>query len=542
MGESRVSLRALWLLFLASFGLFGFTAHGYTENGDAQITMVAARAWLLRGDPGLVAAGDTQLLAEGQEIWRTERIIAGAITDADNPRFGRTGVNGKQYIWFPIGHQLLLVPFVWMGELLAGWFPGPEADLIALRDSEWGDFFWAQFFCSLVPSLAAAGALVLLFLLARAMACTPAEAISLSLVATLCTQFWPGSSETTSDMPGLFFLLAAFYGVLRYHQGCWQGPGLFLAGLCAGAAVSLRYPHALPVAVLCLWAGISAFRSQRRRQLGALILGGLPSLVFLATANYLRFGSLSETGYSGATGLLTKPPLIGLYLVLLSWGKGVLWFSPPLMLALAMLRRRCLTAPVVAALLILVLPAVLIGSLHYWAAGMCWGIRYLTPSVVIVVAVLFAQERPWRRRPGWFITVAVLGFLVNLGGVLTPYRGQQELANHAVQAAYEKAGVDVVNTRWAFSPLHSHWTYAYLSLSGRIGSGRSEDSTEPLFGQEIPSGRPPPRLTFREDSGFRHLLPFYMEDRVAGFPLWLVLVLWGLGTGLCGRAALRRLL
>lgn len=542
MAENWVRSRALGLLFLAGLGMFGFTAHGYTENGDAQITMVAARAWLLRGDPGLIARGDGRLLAEGQEIWRSERIIAGAITDTDRPRYGRTGVNGKQYIWFPIGHQLLLVPFVWMGELFAGWFPGPEADLVAARDSEWGDFFWAQFFCSLVPSLAAAGSLVLLFLLGRAMSCTPGEAIRLSLVATLCTQFWPGASETMSDMPGLFFLLAAFYGVLRHHQGHWQGRGLLLTGLCAGAAVSLRYAHALPVMVLCVWAASSAWRSGRSRQLGALILGGMPWLLFLMVANYLRFGNITETGYGGQTGILSKPPWIGLGLILLSSGKGLLWFSPPLILALAMLRRCRLTAPVVAALLIFVLPLLLISSLHYWAAGMCWGIRYLTPSVVLLVAVLFAQERPWRSSPRWFLAVCALGFLVNLGGVLTPYRGQQELANRALQVAYENPGADVINTRWALSPLHSHWTYAYLSLAGRIDSGRSEDSTEPLFGQEIPSELPAPRLTFREDSGFRHLLPFYLADRIEGFPLWLVLIVWGLATGLCARQALRRLL
>jgi len=529
-------------LFLAGFFLFGFSAHGYTEDGDARITMVAARAWLMRGDPGLVAAGDERLLARGQQSWRTERSIAAAILDADQPRFGKTGVNGKQYIWFPIGHQLLLIPFVGLGELFAHWFPGPEAALVAERNDEWGDFFWAQFFCSLVPSLAAAGTLVLLFLLARALACSPVESISLSLIVTLCTQFWPGSSETMSDMPGLVFLVAAFYGVLRFHQGAWQGPGLFLTGLCAGVAVSLRYPHALPVLVLSAWAGISAWKSGRGRQLGALVLGGMPALVFLVAANYLRFGRLAETGYGGVTGFLTKPPWIGLYLVLFSWGKGVLWFSPPLIYALALLRRRKLTAPVVAALLILVLPALLIASLHYWAAGMCWGIRYLTPSVVLLVAVVFAQERPWRRPWFWFAAVCALGFLVNLGGVLTPYRGQQQLANYALHLDDPNPGADVINIRWAYSPLLSDWTYAYLSLSGRIDSGRPEDTIQPLFGQEVPLGSPPPRLTFREDSRFRHLLLFYLDDRIGGFPLWLALILWGFATAICWRAALRHLL
>jgi hypothetical protein len=533
----------LWLLALACFGIFGFSAHGYTENDDARITMVAARAWLLRGDPGLIATGDEQLLAPGQDSWRAERIIADAIKDPAPPQYGRTGENGRQYIWFPIGHQALMLPFVALGELFASWFPGPEAALSAERDNEWGDYFWVQFFCSFIPCIAAAASFMLLFLIAGALGCSTGASLLVAALTCFCTQFWPGTSETMSDMPGLACLLAAFHGLLRFHQGARSTLGLAWAACFAGAAVALRYPHALPVGLLSLWALISAYRAGRTRAFAGWILGGLPWLVFLFTANYLRFGSLTETGYGDSAGLLSRNLFVGMYLVLFSWGKGLLWFSPPFILAVFLLVKRGVrSAPLLFAALIAILPIALIGSLTYWAAGMCWGIRYLTPSVVILVAVTFAMHKPWLHYRRSCLLLCLLGLLVNLGGVLSPYRGQQQLASLAVQVEFEAAGPDVVNRVWAFSPLHSHWTYAWLSMAGRLDSGRSEDSTEPLFGVEIPARAPAPRLTYAEDSRFRHFWLLYLRDRIPGFPGLVLLFVWLLGSAWAARVALRRLL
>ena len=65
------SRSTLFLLFLGLFGLFGFTAHGYLENADADVTMHGARALYERGDAGL--------LAEGGDTWAGERAVVGAI-------------------------------------------------------------------------------------------------------------------------------------------------------------------------------------------------------------------------------------------------------------------------------------------------------------------------------------------------------------------------------------------------------------------------------------------------------------------------------
>jgi len=285
----------LVLLFFGLFGFYGFTAHGYLENTDADVTMHAARAWYLRGYPGLMRAG--------LQTWAAERVIAS--DDPDDPSdlsFGMSGVNGKYYVWFPIGHQMLMLPCIALGELFAGWFPRAEAEYLRRNRAVFGEFFWSRFFVSFIPAVASAGATVMVLLLSLLLGCSGRQAMLVAVVTTLCTQFWPSSSETMSDAPGTFFLLAMAVLVFRVRAGSGGLPSAVLAGVCGGWAVLVRYPHAVPVLVFSLVLVHSAWRTRRFGLVLALGVGALPEFATLLLANWLRFGSLTETGYSaGAT-------------------------------------------------------------------------------------------------------------------------------------------------------------------------------------------------------------------------------------------------
>jgi hypothetical protein len=503
-------------ILLAAALFFAFFAHGYVENTDAQVTLHAARAWWLRGDPGLEV--------ERPDSWPAERVIAGLI--ARGPDFGMTGRNGKQYVWYPIGHQALLVPCVALGEVAGRLWPRPAQALLLRNGDVFGDLFWAQFFASFVPALAAAGSALFLFLIARTLGCTPRESGLVLLASTLCTQFWPGASETMSDPPGLCCLLAFAWLVIRHVAGPDRPRALLWAGLAGGAAVLLRYPHAGPVAILAAGPLFDAWRRRDVRPVAWLGLGAAPCLLALLAANWLRFRSLFETGYSaGANAQWFNYPLfLGVPLILLAPGKGLLWFSPPVWLALGACRRRASWRwPLLAAALAFLLPVLVFGRTSGWAAGQCWGIRYLTPGVVLLVVVAFALRRPWRTRPRLFAGLCLLGFLFSLGGVLAPYRGQQERAIAAAGRLYPESKPenrpDHANVDPRLSPLHMHWTYAWQAARGRLD--------------------PPP--SWREDSGFRHLWIPYVAD-LLGFAAWPFVLLWLGLTGLAVRAAWRAVL
>ena len=121
---------------------------------------------------------------------------------------------------------------------------------------------------------------------------------------------------------------------------------------------------------------------------------------------------------------------------------------------------------------------------------------------------------------------------MSIGGVITPYRGQQDLAYKASVAVYP--GVELgdrhnnVNAAPMFSPLHTHWIYAWLSATGRLDLGGAENTTGPLFGvydaEETNLARP------FEDAGFRHWWMVSLASRGA-LPFWPVCILWVALTG-----------
>jgi hypothetical protein len=518
----RLPKAALLWLFLAFGGVFGLTAHGYLENTDAEITMHAARAWWLRGSPGLVGAGRQHLLADGETTWPAEQAIVGLIEDPTLPRYGRMGIDQRAYIWFPIGHQALFVPAIAIAGVIDSLWPdGEQRFRAAKNDPVFGQFFWSRFVASLVSPLAAAGTAIALLILALSLGARPRDAVLATIVTCMCTQFWPGSRETLSDMPGTFFLAAAAAAIARY--GVVLTPStLFLGGLLGGLGVLVRYPQALPLCGLGAWALWQTWRTRRVFDFAWFVVGGVPALALLVYANVARFGDPGETGYSGGVGFLSYPLHMGLPLILLAFGKGILWFSPPLWTAFAQFRKATVRGVAASwfALLTLVAPLPLYGTLHYWAAGQCWGIRYLTGVIAIFVLVALAIGRPWRSSPRAFAAIALAGFAINLGGMLTPYVGHQQLAYVAARQEWGPVqGVDNnVNFEPRYSPLHGHWTYAWLAATNRLASGRSADTTEPLFGVRVDGKVPAPAP---ENRDFRHVWWRYVEFLWPGFPGWI---------------------
>src|SRR5262249_42296887 len=161
----------------------------------------------------------------------------------------------------------------------------------------------------------------------------------------LCTQMWPACSETLSDEPGMFFLLAMAVLAFRWRAGVGTIRSAVLAGVCGGLAGLLRYQHALPVLVLTLVMLHAPWAPPAAPALTGLALGASPAVVLLLAANWLRFGSLFETGYSaGATqAFWSYPAYLGVPSILIAPGKGILWFSPLLIAALpAFCHRRVL--------------------------------------------------------------------------------------------------------------------------------------------------------------------------------------------------------
>lgn len=562
---------ALPLLWLGLYLLLLCFAHGNLESTDSGITMHAARALWLRGDSGMRRSG------AGAE-WLAEGAIADYIDKTHS--YGKLGVDGERYYcWFPIGHVWWIVPCAALGDGLARAFPGAElryqravagsndpAQLGQSRNYLEGQFALTQGLVAMtLPAAFGATSLLLLLLLAQAFGCSRREALLSALAIAFGTQFFPLTRETLSDGPGLCFLLAALLAVVRYHreQGSW--PTLLWGGTAAGCAVLTRYQHGLLVPVLMLAVWFAARRRGRSWDLVAMALGGLPFLVLLLAVDHARFGNMTDTGYPAFGEWFGYPPWIGVTKLLIAAGKGILWYSPLLWLGLwAMLRR---SSPMQLRWLgwtLFLIPLLLFGSTQGWQSGQCWGARYVTPGITALLAIALPQVRPWQRWPRTFQALLLLGLLINLTSVVAPMRGHNQLAGQAVVArgrqlleahaiteqdfrAIKADTADRYFFEWRYSPLHSFWTYAWLSLTGRFGDDQLHpkesvaDTIEPMFGvtgQDNPDGEAPIRW---EDRGFRHLW-FVFWGRLLGVPASLLLLPVAAAAWAVLRAARRRLL
>jgi len=330
------------------------------------------------------------------------------------------------------------------------------------------------------------------------------------LIAALATQLGPETRESMSDTESGLFLLWSLERALAVTLGGRGRWTLLSSGVLAGFAVASRNFHVLAVAALTVYLAIELHRRGVIAQLGWFVAGGLPFGVALLWFNYARFGNPLEFGYSQGTseGYWNFPFLFGLILLIASPGKGALLFSPALACAPAGLARmwRDRRAEVVLFASYFAMPWILSSFTTGWHSSQAWGCRYMTPGVVLLVsvgsaAILHSAGR-WARR-GLLACVA-LGFVINLGGWLAPYRGFYELANRAAVAFWPDAGDRFQNVvaSWSMSPTYGHWLYVWNTLDGSIPNGSGPEVFQSMFGRALPLS---PAVTFPDDAAFHHI-------------------------------------
>lgn len=471
------------LAWFGTFLLFVCVAHGNFETTDAGFTMHAARSLWHRGDSALLTAEEggehigEQKGAEFIKHW--ERV---------GPRkCGKIGVDGLAYVWFPMGHVFLLAPFVAVGDAAESMLPEAEGRLRQkappfLRSYVEGSPVATQAVMSmLVPTLCIATSLLLLYRIARELGANGRDAVWTCLSIGLATQAFSVGREQLSDGPGLMLLLAALLPVVRLHRGTGTSWTAVWAGVLSGCAVLVRYQTALSVVV---FAGIVAFACRRRgsyRDLVAFVLGGAPLLLLFLGTNFFRYGNPLETGYPAIGEWFQADAAAGLAKILFGAGRGLMWCSPLLWLALPMaFSRRDRVELRWLAWVLFLTPVAIFSTALGWQGGQAWAIRYVTPGVVGLCALVLPQTAPWRRFPRAFRVVFVAGCFVSLTSVVAPVRGQIQLMSQALQAHEQRAidageldvadktidPADVGGWHPRYSPLYRNWLYAWNSTVG----------------------------------------------------------------------------
>lgn len=204
-----------------------------------------------------------------------------------------------------------------------------------------------------------------------------------------------------------------------------------LAGLFLGLSIFASPTSGLylPAFVIC---SIIFLRHNKKLILCFLLtLGAL--LILAGILNYLRFGSFSEFGYGSQYGSLSlNTGWIGLPGLLLSPGKGLLFYFPPIILlplAIIFSFRRNIGLSFIT-IYILGVAWLYFGTINindmsrFWSGAIAWGPRYLIPTLPLVVIMLGGLLK-YPRKPKtklfvniFLVSTCVAGFVVNLGGVL----------------------------------------------------------------------------------------------------------------------------
>jgi hypothetical protein len=427
-------------LFLAFLGFYLLTASGHFYAVDEETLYVQTESIVERGTIAVPRGAWGMVLSLGS----------------------REG-DGPAYSIFPPGQSVAAVPFYLIGRALTPLFPAGQRGFVL------------RFAVGLLNPLVTAATVALLYALARRLGYRGAVAAGLAICYGVATLGWGYSRTFFAEPLTALLLLASFYALRRateVERPNWR----WLAGAGALAALSIPVkPHAalaLPVLGFYLLGRTFARRDARRVVAPALLWGAGVAAVLLpyVAINVRVFGSPIGAYSSGPIDNFTNPFLTGLYGLTVSPGRGLLWYAPPLGLALAgwwpFFRRHRAEALAVAGVLAAHLAYY---SGHYeWAGGGAWGPRYLLIALPLAVLPLVAWLEGLRAQPlRAALTVAVVA-----GGILV------QLVGNAVNFDYYLGGPVDANTRY-FSPKHSPILWHARYLRARVAEWRDWAVTPP---------------------------------------------------------------
>lgn len=320
------------------------------------------------------------------------------------------GPDGRLYPKAAPGQALAAAPFYAASRVVAIFAPEARRDLVTRAGT------------SLLNPIVSGLLATVLFLLFLAVGATPRGAFFWACATMLATPLWVyGKSFLTEPLLALG-LAAGLHGALRFREGGAPRHAL-LAGGAWGFTVLVKYALLPAVVVLALPFVPAAVRRLKTAWPAALAV--LACVAIALAYNAARTGSPLGTGYGrqATAAAFSTPLFVGLYGLLVSSGKGIVWFAPLVALAPASFAaaRRRLGGPALGVAAACVGMTLLYATFEHWAGDGSWGPRYLVPLVPLALALVVAADasQPWRNRGrrGLVGALAVAGLLVQVGGV-----------------------------------------------------------------------------------------------------------------------------
>ena len=311
-----------------------------------------------------------------------------------------------------------------------------------------------SYFCTLTTSglLTALAAVALFGFIERKTANWQAAAVGTATYA-LATPTWGWATNFFGHATAGALLIIGFVLVDKLatcmdkkHDGKAIAALILAAGLALGAAITVEFPSAVPVAIILAY--LTFLNMGKQTFASALLITAAIGAVVAATQiplllyNAAAFGAPFKLGYSNVVGFAAmKSGFFGIRLpnfhvlgeILFGSRRGILWLSPVLVLAVAgtldSFRRageRAISALVMS---ILVFYLLLNASYAYWDGGWSTGPRHITPAfpfLALGLGIWFAQAPVVFRTT--VLMLLALSTIINLMCVSVTMTSPEEMA------------------------------------------------------------------------------------------------------------------
>jgi hypothetical protein len=433
----------LWLFAVFQF-FYLLTSTGRVRTPDEYNTLYTTESLLLRGSTAVPQA--VQL----------------------HNFYGRYDLHGQPRAAYPPGQALLCAPWYALGQYILARLPGvpPEdTDLIVAFSS------------CLSSATFSALTVAFIFLLVCGIGIGVRSAWFAAIIVGLGTPIFAYSGWLFSEP----LTAAIFMGValLLFGRGNLEYQSVtsrtaFVAGLILGLATIVRPTNVLAIPVFAA-AVLVRYGKPALRSAFLFCAASAIGVALLLAHNAILFGGPFQFGYptaaEGAKRLNTfdTPLWKGLYGFLFSPGKSVFIFAPPVIFALAGLRRlwRLERGVATVAIALPLLYLFFFARYTQWEGGYCIGPRYLVPSIMLLCLglgpMLAAASSSMKKIA---LVALALGGFVQCVSLATSFmedqvpRGRYYDANWTYRLNYSLGG-----------QIHLFWKYLTSGEPARLGLG-----------------------------------------------------------------------
>lgn len=424
LARTGAPIRLALCIFAAFQFFYMTTSTGRVRTADEYNTLYTAQSVALRGSTAIPQAVELHNF------------------------YGRVDLYGHPRAAYPPGQAVLCAPWYALGGYVLSRLPGVPAE----------DTDLVVGFSSCISSATFSALVVAFFFLLSVSLGVSQRA---SLLATALVGFGTPIFAYSGWLFSEPLSAAVFMGtalILFRRRG--EPIGLMaaaVAGLILGLATWVRPTNVLAIAIFAVAILLRGGKAALRPAV-VLCAASAIGVVALLFRDARLFGSPFDFGYPTTAGgvkiqnSFDTPLATGLYGFLLSPGKSVLLFAPPVILAIVGLRRLWKLDRGVAAAAIL-FPLVYLffyARYAYWEGGYCVGPRYLVPAIPLLCLGLGPILSSWTARArSAAIACLMVGAMVQVVSLATSFMEDQAPA------------------RGNYYDAHWHYRLSY-SLSGQV--------------------------------------------------------------------------